>query len=195
MQMTLRECKQAIRSFVRQHWDDQRLHDVYAFNRDGRMDEMNTCSCLIGCTLADVLHDSHRKCNERHYLKAKYELPTAFEAEQAYMSLGWMSTHPIVAYGKESPVRQRRLSAILRGELRRRDRVRRDLEWAYASPQEDREIAILKLASGICYLTCGDIEALRTLAEDDGQVLAEMVLNPAISGVRLRGAASAAVEL
>ncbi len=192
--MTLRECKQAIRSFIRQHWDDQRLHDVYAFNRDGRMDEMNTCSCLVGCTMAAVLHGSHEGCLERHYLDAK-SLPGATETELAYMMLRWKGMRIPPSYDEEPPIQQRRLSAILRGELRRRDRVRRDLEWAYASPQEDREIAILKLASGICYLTCGDIEALRTLAEDDGQVLAEMVLNPAISGVRLRGAASAEVEL
>ncbi len=191
--MTLRECKQAIRSFIRQHWDDQRLASVYAFNRDGKMDDFSCCACLIGCTLAKSLHVE--SCSKGHYIEA-HELPGSTEAEQGYMGLAWVCTD--VSRWSDSEygdaLQQRRLSAILRGELRRRDRVRRDLKWAYAE-QPAREEAILKLASGICYLTCGDIEALRTLAEDGGQVLAEMVLNPAISGVRLRGAASAEVEL
>ncbi len=187
--MTLRECKQAIRSFIRQHWDDQRLASVYAFNRDGRMDEMNTCSCLIGCTLPACLHTGH-ECDESHYMNAK-ALSGATEAELAYMMLRWKGMHIFPAYDEELGIQQRRLSAILRGEIRRRDRIRRDLEWAYA----DREIAILKMASGVSYLNAGDLSALCELAEDGGQVLAEMVLNPAISGVRLRGAATAEVAL
>ncbi len=191
MNMTLRECKKAIRSFIRQHWDDQRLAEVYAFNRDGRMDEMNTCSCLIGCTLPACLH---MNCDGRHYLDAK-ALPGAISAELAYMMLGWKGIRIVPLCGEEPPIRQRRLSAILRGELRRRDRIRRDLEWAYDS-QPSREEAILKLASGVCYLTCGDIEALCSLASDqEGLTLAEMVLNPSISEVRLRGVAEAEVEL
>ncbi len=190
MNMTLRECKQAIRSFVRQHWDDQRLHDVYAFNRDGKMDDFSCCACLIGCTLAKSLHVE--SCSMGHYTEA-HELPGSTEAEQGYMGLAWVCTD--VSRWSDSEygdaLQQRRLSAILRGELRRRDRVRRDLKWAYA----DRETAILKIASGISYLNVDDLSALCELAEDGGQVLAEMVLNPAISGVRLRGAASAEVAL
>ncbi len=184
--MTLRECKQAIRSFIRQHWDDAKLTEVYAFNRDGKMDELNPCACLIGCTMALSLHGEG--CSMGHYMKA-HSLEGSYAAEQAYMSLAWLRTHGPA--DRHRGIQQRRLSSILRGELRRRDRVRRDLEWVYA----DRETAILKMASGISYLNVDDLSALCELAEDGGQVLAEMVLNPAISGVRLRGSASAEVEL
>ncbi len=181
--MTLRECKQAIRSFIRQHWDDQRLASVYAFNRDGKMTYYDPCGCLIGVSLSDVLHeeDEDFQCGD-HYLRAQH-LAGAVEAEMAYCGLA--------SFGERHTL----LSPILRAEIKRRDRVRRDLEWVYASPQETREIAILKMASGVSYLNAGDLSALCELAEDGGQVLAEMVLNPAISGVRLRGAASAEVAL
>ncbi len=118
MNMTLRECKQAIRAFIRQHWSEERLVSVYAFNRDGRMNEMNTCSCLIGCTLPACLHTGH-ECDERHYLDAK-ALPGAVNAELAYMMLAWKSLRRFPDYSEQPLIQQRRLSAILRGELRRR---------------------------------------------------------------------------
>lgn len=145
LQSQLRESKQQIRSFIRANWDDQKLHDVYAFNADGKMSYFSGCNCLMGVTLSNKLH--HRMCDEvkllvscwdlvtgtylpqfgSHYSRA-HALPDAKNAERAYHNLGHGSV--VSLYGEESPYsmasdgrRKRRLSAILRAEIKRRSRL------------------------------------------------------------------------
>lgn len=120
MMSILRESKNAIRYFIRAHWDDQRLHDVYAFNRDGRMKFIYPCCCLLGVTQAAVLHE---RCDGlSHYLPAK-ELPGAEEAELAYGRLRCFGFPVGLKLSVEhmDALLQRRLSAILRAEMRRRN--------------------------------------------------------------------------
>lgn len=131
MNKLLRKDKQDIREFIQQQFTDEKLASVYAFNRDGKMEFYNTCSCLMGVTLSDHLH--HKKCPDSidrngfkgHYRKAQI-LPLANAAEIAYGQLGY----PLgSSYKNEDKLdlglrRRLRLSAILRAEMRRRDRIR-----------------------------------------------------------------------
>ncbi len=118
MNPELKQAKQAIRAFIRMHWSDQKLAEVYAFNRDGKMCYSSGCRCLLGVTASERLH-GNADCpyilgqqGRHHYYVAK-RLPLAEAAEGAYLYLGF--------YGNQ----QARLSAILRAEMRRRARLRR----------------------------------------------------------------------
>lgn len=127
--MTLREAKQAIRSFIRAFWDDQKLHEVYAFNADGKMEHDDPCGCIRGVTLAETLHtlDFTGMCPYGngclHYSQCCSG--TAMYAEHGHLRIGYR-TDADFNYEDEDRdsdlLRQRRMSAILRAELRRRAR-------------------------------------------------------------------------
>jgi hypothetical protein len=127
-QLALKLAKANIRAFVRENWSDQKLAEVYAFNADGKMNFHNPCSCLIGVTDSDTLHEDcgwqmqvqilstgcvlNKLNSDHHYVLCQGRLVTkAWFAEQAYRDLGG----PALA--------QKRLSAILRAEMKRRERV------------------------------------------------------------------------
>lgn len=119
----LQKAKAAIRAFIREHWSDQKLAEVYAFNADGKMNNLCACNCILGVTLSSIMHQGQPwDCTERvgythysHYLEAKL-LNGGTKAEIAYMTLG-------VRGGYDwRIVQQRRLSAILRAEMRLRAR-------------------------------------------------------------------------
>lgn len=105
--------KRAIRVFIRAHWPDQKLAEVYAFNRDGKMSYLDSCCCILGVTLADTLHNSAGKGR----LLANSEL-----VEYSYLVLTFRRFPSNVE--KSNALAQRRLSAILRAEMRRRDKLR-----------------------------------------------------------------------
>ncbi len=121
MNPELKQAKASIRAFIRMHWNDEKLCAVYAFNRDGKMRYSSGCCCLLGVTAFDRLHQVDTcpfwtpGTAQHHYYEAK-ALSGALSAEKAYLFLGF--------YGGE-PQRQPRLSAILRAEMRRRERLRR----------------------------------------------------------------------
>ncbi len=118
MNPELKLAKQTIRAFIRMHWSDQKLCEVYAFNRDGKMWYSSGCHCLLGVTSSEQLHGA-ANCpytmgqQARHHYYAAKELPLALVAEQAYLSIG-----------ANDHTRRRLLSAILRAEMRRRAHVR-----------------------------------------------------------------------
>jgi hypothetical protein len=125
MNQTLKEAKQTIRKFIQQHWSDQKLVEVYAFNADGKMTFDHCCDCIRGVTLADTLHCSSKDCDSLgilpdHYIKAGF-LEGAGETESAYRKLGYVNLRITYPSGNDS-LRQRRLSAILRAEIRLRSR-------------------------------------------------------------------------
>ncbi len=159
----LRKVKNAIRMFVRQHWSDEKLCAVYAFNRDGRMDYYDSCACLIGVTEAHVLHNKVNKtCPERpsirgirHYVQTIDGMAGARNAENAYVLLGLIGITNDTCLIKTA--RQNRLSAILRAEMRRRGKL-----LAAEQAAGDREIALLKAAAGpgVVNVTDQDLDAL-----------------------------------
>lgn len=117
----LADAKRYIRRFVQLHWTDQRLAEAYAFNRDGRMRYDSCCACLMGVTLSEVLHVFGVDCDRAHYDSAQMLLGAA-RAENAYLELENLGAS--VEYQDTVERGQRRLSAILRAEMRRRDRQR-----------------------------------------------------------------------
>ncbi len=128
MNHDLRQAKQDIRKFIQHQYTDDKLASVYAFNQDKNMQFMNCCSCLLGVTLSDELHtrcgDSYAMNRFSHYRKAQ-DLPFAYQAECAYARIGYRLGS---VYGHSdwdySVLRRVRLSAILRAEIHRRDRIK-----------------------------------------------------------------------
>jgi hypothetical protein len=124
----LSDSRKAIRAYIQNHWDDQRLHDVYAFNADGKMRFASSCCCLMGVTKTEALHE--KSCNDHfekqldsHYYLAQ-RLPGGVAAEEAYRTFGYYFTKvgkTLVVHTSDE-LRRVRLSALLRAEIRRRAR-------------------------------------------------------------------------
>ena len=126
----LSQAKQEIRNFIRTYWSDQKLAEVYAFNADGKMRYHSTCCCFLGVTQSEVLHQTCPLGMEPiHYLFVKENYAGAKRAEGAYAMLGWPSSwlisgdrDDVLGFGYET-IRRRRLSPILRAEMRLRSRL------------------------------------------------------------------------
>lgn len=127
MNPVLKDAKRTIRVWIQQ-FSGQRLAEVYAFNADGKMSVSEYCCCLLGVTLAPVLHTN---CGidwpigswnrpPQHYRTAKAGA-AGYWAEVAYHDLGFCSKDGNGVRVFNESLRQRRLSAILRGEIRRRE--------------------------------------------------------------------------
>jgi hypothetical protein len=132
-QRQLRNSKQLVREWVRANFSDQRLASVFAFNADGNMSFRNPCGCLMGVTWSDPLHAGHGCDREHYWIARKQDLAqTRFFAalfpssrigktEKAYMCLGFSATSNN-CFGDDN-LRRRRFSALLRAEMRRRERL------------------------------------------------------------------------
>ncbi len=133
-QKELRNSKQLVRQWVRANFSDQQLASAVAFNADGKMSFRNPCGCLMGITFSDQLHVGD-KCDRKHYWLARRKdlaqtrrflaLFPSFrigKTEKAYMFLGFSETFSD-CFGDEN-LRRRRFSALLRAEMRRRERFR-----------------------------------------------------------------------
>jgi hypothetical protein len=121
--MNLQEAKRIIRKLIG-GWSDQKLAAVYAFNQDGKMSFFHACNCLVGVHSSEVLHTGF--CGGQHYNEAVRGM--RFE-EFAYLILGGTAdrTVAIKEWGPEVAARMERLrnvrlSAILRAEMRLRAR-------------------------------------------------------------------------
>jgi hypothetical protein len=130
----LRKSKQVVREWVRANFSDQRLASVAAFNADGKMSFRNPCGCLMGVTYSNPLH-SAEGCDRQHYWRARrqdlaqlgrfaalFPASRVGKAEKAYNFLGFLPAFG-TCFGDDE-VRRRRFSAILRAEMRCRERVR-----------------------------------------------------------------------
>jgi hypothetical protein len=137
-QKELRNSKQIVRDWVRFNFSDQRLASVAAFNADGKMSFCNPCGCLMGVTFSEPLHMGH-DCDRRHYWLARRQdlaqirrfaalFPSSRigKAEKAYNFLGYSAAFSH-CFGDDE-LRRRRFSALLRAEMRRRDRLHSSTE-------------------------------------------------------------------
>ncbi len=150
MNAELKSAKQDIRKFIQHQYTDEKLASVYAFNQDKNMEFMNCCSCLMGVTLSDELHT---RCNERisdlsnskfsHYRKAQL-LPFAWEAECSYARMGYKlgSVYGLMQWDLTT-LRRIRLSAILRAEIRRRDRIKASQSTSQPTMVESKDELVL----------------------------------------------------
>src|ERR1043166_6181411 len=126
--MTLRESKQLIRRWISERFSDERLAQVYAFNQDGKMRFQSACDCLLGVTGSPTLHEPE-SCRDddwpAHYFRIRYNGGQfALDCEQAYNILGWLNTRRFGIADCSDELRKRRLSAILRAQMRIRARAR-----------------------------------------------------------------------
>jgi len=121
--LTLEVATQLIQDFVSK-FSDQKLHDVFAFCQDGRMEFSSYCECLLGVFSSDVLHNADPitglcpqecslivGCGPDHYLRIK-QLPGMRDVETAYLTLG--------GFNDSQEVRDQRLLGILCEEIARR---------------------------------------------------------------------------
>lgn len=126
MDQRLKKSKQQIRSFIREHYTDQRLVEVLAFAQDGKF-EFNSCCCLIGAATADELgHRGVAKNVGQHYELAGL-LSGAEQAEYSFCNLGFAGGHSFIG-GPIKNLRKRRIIPILRAEIRRRERIKNKRE-------------------------------------------------------------------
>ena len=132
-QKELRNSKQIVREWVRANFSDQKLASVVAFNADGKMSFRNPCGCLMGVTHSEHLHQD-TGCNREHYWQARRQdlaqtrrFAALFlssrigKAEKAYNFLGFSKKYTS-CFGDDQ-LRKRRFSALLRAEMRRRERL------------------------------------------------------------------------
>ncbi len=132
-QSELQHSKQVVREWVRANFSDEKLASVAAFNEDGKMSFRNPCGCLMGVTHSERLHEGH-DCDRKHYWRARRQdlaqtrrfaalFPSSRigKAEKAYHFLGFSAT--LNSCFGDDQLRRRRFSALLRAEMRRRDRL------------------------------------------------------------------------
>ena len=132
-QTELRQSKQVVRDWVRAKFSDQKLASVTAFNADAKMNFRNPCGCLMGVTHSERLHEGH-DCNREHYWQARrqdlaqtrrfaalFPAHRLGKAEKAYHFLGYSPT--LSSCFGDDAIRRRRFGALLRAEMRRRDRL------------------------------------------------------------------------
>ncbi len=124
--MKMKKYKNSIRNWIRTKFSDQKLAEVYAWNRDGHMIFHDRCACILGVTDSATLHhalDKYGKptpCKGEHYIKL-HRQDDALDVEIAYQMMGWINFEPQTK-GLENTRRRNIMSAILRAEMRRRDK-------------------------------------------------------------------------
>lgn len=115
----LKFVKGVLRSFIREHYTDQKLTEVLAHAQDGKLSYFSCC-CFIGVVTADhALKGEARHNNYSHYLVAQ-ELHGSVQAEFAYAHL----SQGAGSYEAKDPLRRKRLIPILRAEMKRREKLR-----------------------------------------------------------------------
>jgi hypothetical protein len=152
-QKELRKSKQVVREWVRANFSDEKLAGVTAFNADGKMTFRNPCGCLMGVTYSERLHLGH-DCNRDHYWVARRQdvaqtrrfaalFPTSRigRAEGAYNFLGFSANFGY-CFGDDE-LRRRRFSALLRAEMRLRERIHK---------VTDRKDAVELIATSTVYV-------------------------------------------
>ncbi len=140
MDARLKDCKRAIRLFLRIAYSDERLAWLLAHARSGKL-SYRSCCCLVGVATAD--HPLQERAapiglapwltpSGSHYAFAKTFLG-ANEAERAYYYMGHIGKSGF--FSSADAQRRRRLIPLVRAEMRRREwqRVQQEAEEAVVS--------------------------------------------------------------
>jgi hypothetical protein len=120
--MRIKEAKTHLRSFMRNHYSDERLAWLLAHARAGKL-AYDSCCCFVGIVTATHALKQHVNIDlcgvqQDHYQQAQF-LPGAHLAERAYFHLG---------SGEGDPCRRRIIIPMIRAEQRRRERARRAVD-------------------------------------------------------------------
>jgi len=129
MNLEHRAKKQAIRSFLQNHYTDERLTMLLAHAQSGRL-EMYSCCCFIGTLTADHALRGKGTITSDHLQVARL-LSGASEAETAFGLLCENGAKVgFYNHSEQSNAKRRRiLIPIIRAEMRRRDTARKQIEW------------------------------------------------------------------
>ncbi len=132
------EKKTAIRAFMQRNYTDERLAQLLAHARDGKLAYFSCC-CFIGVATADhalrgdfgdPFAGFETPGDNPHYPAAK-QLPGAIAAEFAFQSLSTCDY--------DDSMRRRILIPIIRAEMRRREKIRSTQPYAEQTAHEDQE--------------------------------------------------------
>lgn len=131
--MTHKQIKRHIRSFLRNHYTDQRLAELGAHAQDGKFNALGCC-CLIGAVNSPhaLTGGSYLMCGGDHFGESK-RLAGAVDAELAIVTV-------YLRAGMSGAGRV--LSSMCRAEMRRRDR-RAIEERAAAVPAQEIAAALV----------------------------------------------------
>lgn len=113
---------------------DQKLHDVYAFCEDGKMDYDDPCQCILGVFSSECLH-MDVICDSEHYYAIR-ELPGLGSVEVAYFDLGYDDSVDLQS------VRDQRFLKLLRAEIDRRDAARELGKFTTTSTTESPAVPV-----------------------------------------------------
>lgn len=121
MNPQVRQNRQAIRSFMRLNYSDERLAMLLAHTQSGRLD-FTSCCCFIGIATADHALQGEGEFLSFDHTNLARMLPLGGAAELAFLSLA--DELPEGTTEERNVVRRRRLIPIIKAEIRRRDRER-----------------------------------------------------------------------
>ncbi len=122
--MTHKECKAAIRTFMRAHYTDERLAWLLAHARAGRL-AYDSCCCFVGISTWPGDHAFALKgqrsgnINPTHNVDGKL-MEGGREADSAY---GWIGVHLATGDKIQDERRRQFLIPMIRAEMKRRERA------------------------------------------------------------------------
>lgn len=117
----VREDKEAIRSFMRNHYTDDRLVELFAHAKAGLL-SYTCCCCFIGIVTADHplatsgLASTAYAYDAAHYIDAR-RLPGAKEAERAFQRL---ADHSALIMSSHNDRRRQIIIPMIKAEIARR---------------------------------------------------------------------------
>jgi hypothetical protein len=140
MNAELKKSKAIIRDFMRAHYTDERLAQLYAHAKDGRL-LYASCCCFVGIINAphalssETRWDVYQRSVSEYHAQAlhvdevKAQIPAARVAESAYLLL---ADH---VDASDDATRCRLLVPMIRAEMRRRERLSANLPTASSSAE------------------------------------------------------------
>lgn len=130
MDSNLQQAKRDIRAFF-PNYSDERLAWLLAHARDGKL-VYTSCCCFIGVATADhelqslsVMEVYSRDSGSTGHLSKATRLPHALQAEHAFRALAYTDAGQFI---NRDGVRRRRLIPMIKAEMRRRERARKNVE-------------------------------------------------------------------
>ena len=117
MNQELKRNKAIIREFMRNHYTDERLAQLYAHAKDGKLTYWSCC-CFIGIPNANHALRGEVDASQRegsHVDKARVELVGAYGAEVAFLRIS--------GNGDNEQLGRAILIPMIRAEMRRRERL------------------------------------------------------------------------
>lgn len=123
MPSTYRGYKQAIRTFMRERYTDERLAWLLAHARSGKL-SFHSCCCFVGITTSDHTLVGAVGLEGLHYERMKFDVDlTTDAAEYAFRRLGATTLPTWADYRQHDALRRRIIIPMILAEMKRRDKL------------------------------------------------------------------------